>query len=123
VFGGGSQQGFQIFGCEDGVVIHHEEMGKFRELFDGELAGSGEAATKAEILAGGDELARQGGFFDYLDRGGVGAVVADHGGERTDRLAAERFEKTGEKVCAEAGGHEGDDARRLSHDSRMDDLR
>ena len=73
-------------------------MRKVRELFEGELAGGSEAAAEAEILAGAGELARQGGFFGCLDRGGVGAVVADHGGERADGLAVEGFEKTGEKV-------------------------
>jgi hypothetical protein len=98
VFGIGGQQGFQIFGREDGVVIHHEEMGEVREPSEGELAGGSESATKAEILAGGDELAGKRGFFGRLDRSGVGPIVADHGAERTDRLALERFEKTGEKV-------------------------
>ncbi|MEY5062177.1 MAG: hypothetical protein RLZZ112_141, partial [Verrucomicrobiota bacterium] len=73
--------------------------------------------------SGGNEFARKRGIFGRLDRSGVGPIVADHGAERADRLAAERFEKTGEEIGAEAGRHEGDDARRVSHESRMDDLR
>ena len=85
-------------GCEDGVVIHHEEMSKVRELFEGELAGGSEAAAEAEIIFWRDELARKRRLFSNLDRLRVGAIVANHGGERADGLAVEGFEKTGEKV-------------------------
>jgi len=121
VFGGRGQQGFQIFWCEHGVIVDNQQMGEVGKFFEGELTGGGEAAAKTEIFAGGDELAREGGFFDGLDGGGVGAVVADHDREGADGLAVKGFEQAGEEVGAEAGRHEGDDARRVSHESRMDD--
>ena len=38
-------------------------------------------------------------------------------------MAMERFEQAGEEFGAEAGRHEGDNARMLGHKARMDDLR
>jgi hypothetical protein len=79
-------------------------MGEVGKFFEGELAGGGESAAKAEVFAGRDELAGERGIFGCFECGGVGAVVADDGGERVDRLVVEGFEKAGEEVGAEAGG-------------------
>jgi len=98
VFGGGGQQGFQVFRREDGVVVDNQEMGEVGEFFNGKSASGGESAAETEIFAGGDELARKRRLFSNLDRLRVGAIVANHGGERADGLAVEGFEKTGEKV-------------------------
>ena len=38
-------------------------------------------------------------------------------------MAVEGVEQAGEEIGAEAGRHEGDNARMLGHKARMDDLR
>jgi len=119
VFGGRGQQGFQIFWREDGIIVDDQEMGEFGKFFQGILAGGGKSPAKAEIFAGGDELAREGGFLGGLDGGGVGAVVTDDGGEGADGLAVEGFEQAGEKVGAEAGGDQSHDFGCTRHSLKM----
>ena len=98
-------------------------MGEVGEFLEGKLGGGGETAAKAEILSWGNKFAGQRGLFCGLGGGGVGPIVADHGGERADRLAVEGFKEAGEEVGAEAGRHEGDNSRTFGHEARMDDLR
>jgi hypothetical protein len=119
VFGGGGQEGFEVLGGEDGVVIHDQKMGKVGKFFEGELAGGGESAPEAEVLAGRDEFAREGGFFGRFECGGVGAVVADDGGERVDGLAVEGFEEAGEEVGAEASGDQSHDLGCVRHHLKL----
>jgi len=47
VFGGGGEEGFEVLGGQDGVVIDHEELGEIGKLFEGSLGGGGESAAKA----------------------------------------------------------------------------
>ena len=123
VFVCGGEEGFEVFGRKDGVVVDHEEMGEVGKLFEGPLGGGGESAAKAEIFSRGGELARKGRFFGCFDRFRVRAVVANHGGDGADGLAMEGVEQAGEEIGAEAGGHKGDNAGMLGHKARMDDLR
>jgi hypothetical protein len=52
VFVCGGEEGFEVFGGQDGVVIHHEEMGEVGKLSEGPFGGGGESAPEAEVLAG-----------------------------------------------------------------------
>jgi hypothetical protein len=117
--GGGGEEGFKVFGGQDGVVVDHEEMGEVRKLFEGPLGGGGESAPEAEVFAGGSELARKGGIFGCFDRFRVRAVVANHGGDGADGLAMEGVEQASEEVGAEAGGDQSHDLGCVRHNLKM----
>ena len=119
----GGEEGLEVFGRKDGVVVDDEEMGEVGKLFEGPLGGGGKSAPEAEVFAGGDEFAREGRFFACFDRFRVRAVVANHSGDGADCLAVEGVEQAGEDVGAEAGGDEGDNAGVIRHSFRMDGLR
>ena len=117
------EEGTEVFGCQDGVVVDHEQMGEVGKLFESQLAGGGESAPEAEVLAGRNHFAREGGIFTGLCGGGVGAIVANHHGVRWKGLAVEGVEQAGEEIGAEAGGDQGDNFRRGRHRFRMYGLR
>ena len=48
----GGEEGFEVLGGQDGVVIHHEEMGEIGKLSEGPFGCGGESAAKAKILTG-----------------------------------------------------------------------
>jgi len=123
VLGGGGEEGFEVFGRKDGVVVDHEEMGEIGKPSEGPFGGGGKSAAKAKIFFRGDELARKWGGLGGCNGRGVGAVVANHRRDGADGLAVEGVEKAGEEVGAEAGGDEGDDFRRGRHKFRMNGLR
>ncbi len=52
VFDRRGQQRFKILGCEDGIIVHDQQVREIGKSFEGELAGDGESAPEAEVLAG-----------------------------------------------------------------------
>ena len=48
----GGEEGFEVLGGQDGVVVGHEDVGEIRKLFEGPLGGGGKSAPEAEVLAG-----------------------------------------------------------------------
>ena len=52
VFVCGGEEGFEVLGCQDGVVIDHEDLGEVRKLFKSQVASGGESAAEAEVFAG-----------------------------------------------------------------------
>ena len=77
------------------------------------------SATKAQIFSRGNEFAMEGGLFGGIDGGGVGAVVADHGGDWAQGLEVEGFEKAGEKIGAEAGCDQGHNLGCVRHHLKL----
>ena len=52
VFVCGAEEGLEVLGCKDGVVVDDEEMGEIGKLSEGPLGGGGKSAPEAEVLAG-----------------------------------------------------------------------
>ena len=123
VFSGRGQQFLEILGAKDSIVVDDQEISQVRKFFEGMMPGGGEAAPEAEVFAGRNHFAREGGIFTGLCGGGVGAIVANHHGVRWKGLAVEGVEQAGEEIGAEAGGDQGDNFRRGRHRFRMYGLR
>ena len=123
MLGGGSEKEPKIARRQNGVVIHHQKMCQTGKLFEGQMTGSGESAAETKIFSGREDFARQRRVAGGFHGGRIGAVITNHGGDWANGLAVEGFEKTAQKLGAQAGGHEGDDGWLIRHTPRMDGLR